>query len=87
MATLMNIELSLPEELQLHVSEQIQSGAYKNLSEYLLILLQHDRKRKLAQDKLVDLLNEGLTSESEPITPDYWRNLQTSVLGDREDIE
>ncbi|NJM46237.1 MAG: type II toxin-antitoxin system ParD family antitoxin [Alkalinema sp. RU_4_3] len=77
----MNIELSLPEELRVHVSEQIQSGAYGDFPEYLLDLVRRDRQRKLAQEKLVGLLNEGLASESEAVTPEYWEELRASVLG------
>ncbi|GAB4205842.1 MAG: hypothetical protein Fur006_62340 [Coleofasciculaceae cyanobacterium] len=44
-------------------------------------LVQQDRQRKQAQEKLERLLQEGLDSDSEPVTPTYWQNLWASVLG------
>jgi antitoxin ParD1/3/4 len=76
----MNINLSLPEELQVHVDGQLQSGGYGSAPEYFMDLVRQDRRRKLAQEQLVGLLNEGLESESEPVTPEYWRNLRASVF-------
>jgi antitoxin ParD1/3/4 len=77
----MNINLSLPEELQTYVDTQLQSGVYGSAPEYFLDLVRQDRQRKLAQEKLVGLLNEGLASESVPVTPEYWQELRASVLG------
>ena len=40
-----------------------------------------DWQRKEAQAKLANLLQEGLNSDPEIVTPDYWQNLRLSVLG------
>jgi antitoxin ParD1/3/4 len=81
MAIAMNINLSLPEELQTYVDTQLQSGVYGSVPEYLMDLVRKDQQRKSAQDKLVGLLNESFESETEPVTEDYWRDLRSSVLG------
>jgi antitoxin ParD1/3/4 len=77
----MNVILAIPEDLQTYIEAQIQSGAYASAVEYFLDLVQQDRQRKQAQEKLECLLQEGLDSDSEPVTPTYWQNLRASVLG------
>lgn len=46
-------------------------------------LVQQDQKRKQAQEKLECLLQEGLDSDSEPVTPTYWQNLLRIGVGCR----
>jgi antitoxin ParD1/3/4 len=77
----MNINLSLPDELQLYVDDQIRSGVYGTMLDYLVALVRQDQQRKLAQQKLVGLLTEGLESAAEPVTAEYWQSLRSSVLG------
>lgn len=78
----MNVILAIPEDLQAHIEAQIQTGAYSNAVEYFLDLVEQDRKRQQAQEKLENLLQEGLDSECESVTSAYWQNLRASVLGD-----
>ena len=77
----MNVVLAIPEDLQTYIEAQIQSGAYASAVEYFLDLVQQDRQRKQAKEKLERLLQEALDSDSEPVTPTYWQNLRASVLG------
>ena len=77
----MNVILAIPEDLQAHIEAQIQAGAYSNAVEYFLDLVQQDRKRKQAQEKLENLLQEGLDSGTESVTPTYWQDLRALVLG------
>jgi putative addiction module CopG family antidote len=77
----MNVILAIPEDLQAHIEAQIQAGAYSNAVEYFLDLVQQDRKRKQAQEKLENLLQEGLDSGTESVTSTYWQDLRLSVLG------
>jgi putative addiction module CopG family antidote len=77
----MNVILAIPEDLQAHIEAQIQAGAYSNAVEYFLDLVQQDRKRKQAQEKLENLLQEGLDSGTESVTLTYWQDLRASVLG------
>ena len=39
-----------------------------------------DRDRLLAQEKLVGMLQEGLDSNAEVVTPEYWKELRTSIV-------
>lgn len=77
----MNVILAIPEDLQTYIEAQIKSGAYASAVDYFLDLVQQDRQRKQAQAKLEQLLQEGLDSEGEPVTPAYWQKLRSSVLG------
>lgn len=75
----MNVILAIPEDLQAHIEAQIQAGAYSNAVEYFLDLVQQDRQRKQAQEKLENLLQEGLDSGSESVTLTYWQDLRATV--------
>ncbi len=76
----MNINIVLPDEVRVYVEAQVMAGAYSSIDEYLIDLVQQDQKRK-AQAKLETLLLEGINSDSQEVTPDYWQNLRESVLG------
>jgi antitoxin ParD1/3/4 len=77
----MNVSFPIPKDLETYVQLQIQSGGFNSAADYFLTLLNQDRQKKEAQAKLSSLLQEGLSSESEPVTTAYWQNLRQSVLG------
>jgi antitoxin ParD1/3/4 len=77
----MNVSFPIPKELESYLEVQIQSGNYASVADYFLMLLQQDQRRKDAQAKLASLLQEGLDSEAEPVTPEYWRDLRGSIFG------
>ena len=76
----MNVNFLIPKELEDYVNLQIQAGKYTNIEEYFLTLLREDCQRKSAQIKLKQLLEEGLNSDSEPVTSEYWENLRMSIF-------
>ena len=76
----MNVSFPIPKELESYLEAELQSGSYANVADYFLTLLHQDRQRKEAQRKLEELLQEGLDSDTEPVTSAYWQNLRTSVL-------
>jgi antitoxin ParD1/3/4 len=75
----MNINIDIPDEVRVHIEEQIMSGAYSSIGEYFLDLAQQDQKRK-AQAKLEALLLEGINSQGQEATPEYWQDLRSTVL-------
>jgi antitoxin ParD1/3/4 len=77
MATNMNV--SLPESLKSYVEEQVNTGGYGTVSEYLRELIREDKKRK-TQERLEAFLLEGLES-GEPIavTPAFWNDMWARV--------
>jgi antitoxin ParD1/3/4 len=76
----MNVMLEIPEDLKRHVMARVQTGEYTSAIEYVLDLVMRDRDRILAQEKLKSLIQEGLDSEVEVVTPEYWKDLRNSVL-------
>lgn len=76
----MNVMLKIPEDLKRHVMARVQTGEYTSAIDYVLDLVMRDRDRILAQEKLKGLIQEGLNSEVEIVTPEYWKDLKNSVL-------
>ena len=76
----MKVNFLIPKELEDYVKLQIQVGNYTNIEDYFLALLHQDCQRKTAQAKLKELLQEGLNSEGESVTSEYWQNLRMSIL-------
>ena len=81
----MNVILDIPADLQEHIEAQIRAGIYSNAVEYFLGLGQQDRQRQDDRSKLKKLLQESLDSDSESITPEYWKNLRASVFDGERD--
>ena len=76
----MNVILDVPEDLHMHIKAQIQAGIYSSAVEYFLDLGQQDRQRRNNQEKIAQLLQESLDSDSESVTPEYWTNLRASIF-------
>jgi antitoxin ParD1/3/4 len=55
------MNISLPDQLKEFVDDQVGSGRYSSVSEYVRDLIRDDEKRK-AQEKLEALLMEGIQS-------------------------
>ncbi len=55
------MNISLPDQLKDFVDDQVGSGRYSSVSEYVRDLIRDDEKRK-AQEKLEALLMEGIQS-------------------------
>ncbi len=64
--------------MRVHIEAQIMSGA--NSSKYFINLAQQDQKRKV-KERLETLLLEGIDSQGQKATPEYWQNLRSTVLG------
>jgi antitoxin ParD1/3/4 len=77
---MMNVILDIPEDLQIHIRDRIQAGIYSNAVEYFLDLGRQDRQRQSNRDKIAQLLQESLNSDSESVTPEYWTRLRTSIF-------
>ena len=73
MPTTMNI--SLPDVMKAFVEEQVQSGGFGTVSEYVRDLVRRDQNER-AHAKLEALLLEGLESgEPVPLNAEYRENL------------
>jgi Arc/MetJ-type ribon-helix-helix transcriptional regulator len=76
----MNVILDIPEDLQMHIKAQIQAGIYSSAVEYFLELGQQDRQRRSNQNKVEQLLQASLDSDSEVVNPEYWEKLRASIF-------
>ena len=54
--------ITIPEAMESWVKAQIQSGRYGNDSEYFRDLIRRDQDRKVAEQELRSLIQEGLDS-------------------------
>jgi antitoxin ParD1/3/4 len=74
------VNISLAEPLKEFVDEQISSGRYSSLSDYLSELIREDEKRKTLE-RLDGLIPEGLDS-GDPIPADagFWAERRSELL-------
>ena len=78
----MNVNFPIPQELEPYLEQQLRSGNYDSVADYFLTLLNQDRQKQQAQEKLTALLQESLDSPTEAVTADYWHTLRQSVFGE-----
>ena len=77
------MNISLPESMKKYVDQQVETGGYGSVSEYVRELVRRDQKER-AQTKLETLLLEGLESgEPIPVTPEYWQKLRRDITARR----
>ena len=74
------MNISLPEPLKAFIDEQVLSGKYGSVSEYVRELVRQDEKRR-AQEKLEGLLLEGLESGAPAeMTRQDWADIRNEAL-------
>jgi len=74
------MNISIPDPLKEFVDQQIASGRYSSVSEYVRELIREDEKRR-AQQKLETLLLEGVHSgKSTPLTKQDWEEIRREAL-------
>jgi antitoxin ParD1/3/4 len=79
-APMQTMNISLPDQLKEFVDNQVESGGYSSVSEYVRDLIRIDEKRK-AQEKLEALLMEGiLSSEPTEMTRQDWDDIRKEAL-------
>ena len=74
------MNISLPEQLKEFIDEQVGSGRYSSVSEYVRELVREDEKRK-AQEKLEAILIEGIQGgEPTELTSQDWQEIRKEAL-------
>ena len=74
------MNISLPDQLKEFVDNQVGSGRYSSVSEYVRDLIRDDERRK-AQEKLEAMLMEGIqTSEPTEMTRQDWADIRQEAL-------
>jgi antitoxin ParD1/3/4 len=79
-AIMQTMNISLPDQLKEFVDDQIGSGRYSSVSEYVRDLIRNDEKRK-AHDKLETMLMEGIQSgKPTKMTRQDWAGIRQEAL-------
>jgi antitoxin ParD1/3/4 len=74
------MNISLPDQLKDFVDEQVGSGRYSSVSEYVRELIRDDERRK-AHEKLEAMLMEGLESgNATDMTPADWADIRREAV-------
>ena len=74
------MNISLPEQLKEFIDEQVGSGRYSSVSEYVRDLVREDEKRK-AQEKLEAMLMEGIQSGAPTeMTRTDWQEIRSEAF-------
>jgi len=74
------MKVSLPEALTAFVEQQIASGKYTNVEQYLSALIEADQKQK-AREQLEALIREGLDSgPASEMTAQDWEHIRREGL-------
>ncbi|WP_414578783.1 ribbon-helix-helix domain-containing protein [Anabaena sp. CCY 9402-a] len=77
---MLKINLSLPEQLQEFLEQQVVAGGYANTDEYINYLISQEQKR-IAQKHLESLLIEGLDSgETVEVTDEWWEEKRAKLI-------
>jgi antitoxin ParD1/3/4 len=73
------MNISLPDPMKQFIDEQVSTGDYSSVSEYIRELVRADQKRK-AKDHLEMVLLDALRS-GDPIelTPERWEELRQNI--------
>jgi antitoxin ParD1/3/4 len=74
------MNISLPDQLKEFVDDQVGSGRYSSVSEYVRDLIRDDEKRK-AHEKLEVMLVEGIQSgEPTAMTRQDWADIRQEAV-------
>ncbi len=80
-----SMNVSLPKALRSFVDERVSSSSYTSASEYVRELIRKDREHRAAQDRLEELLLEGLASgPASEWTEADWASIRERVMKRRE---
>src|SRR6266404_1089538 len=78
--SMQTMNISLPEQLKDFVDNQVGSGRYSSVSEYVRDLIRDDEKRK-AQDRLEAMLMEGVQSgKPTDMTRQDWNEMRREAM-------
>lgn len=73
------MNISIPDKMKEYVESQLAESGYRSVDEYILHLLEEDKRRKAA-GKLEERLVEGLTSgEPRPFTASVLADIRRQV--------
>ncbi len=73
------MNVSLPDNMRDYIEQQVKTGGYGSVSEYIRDLIRQDQKRK-AKEHLETLLLEGIESgTATPMSDQDWTEIRQAV--------
>ncbi len=69
------ITISIPESMKEYIEREISRGSYGTVSEYFRSLVRENQRQK-SQERLEELLLEGLQSEAREMTKEDWNDIR-----------
>ena len=72
------LNISLPDQMNDFVDEQVGERGYHSPSDYIQALVQEEQKRK-AEEKLEEWLREGLSSPASELTGNDWEYVRSEL--------
>ena len=72
------LNISLPDQMKDFVDEQVGERGYQSPSDYFQALLRDEQRRK-AEEKLEELLRQGLSSETATLDDKDWEGIRTDL--------
>ena len=72
------LSISLPDQMKEFVEQQVGEGGYDSPSEYFRELLKEQQKRR-AEEKLEELLREGLSRPASELTENDWEYVRSEL--------
>ncbi len=74
-----SMNVSLPDAMRDYIEQQVKTGGYGSVSEYIRDLIRQDQKRK-AKEHLETLLLEGIESgTATPMSDQDWTEIRQAV--------
>jgi antitoxin ParD1/3/4 len=74
------INILLTDSVKAYLEKQVATGNYNNISDYILELIVLDRKRKIAKERVGELLLEALDSgEATQMSDGDWETIRQTV--------
>ena len=73
------MNISLPDHMKSFIEQELDEGGYMTASEYFRHLVREQQRRR-AQERLDELLREGVQSGTGiPATPAFWKSLEAEL--------
>ena len=73
------LNISLPDSMRAFIEQKVADGNFSTASEYIRQLVRDDQKRA-AQERLENLLMEGLKGPRIGVTDEFWKQKKEELL-------
>jgi len=75
----MTVEINISDSAREWIESNLIKGPFPTIDEYISALIERDREEKMSEERLEQLLLEGIESGFSVMTPQDWENLHERV--------